>query len=212
MLVPAIKVDIDKKVPSGNLAVMLLAAVTFAVQFRFDSHAWYLNGLVLRHWSVLPVFGYMWLHMNAPHVIGNLVTLWVFGRKVSTMIGNALYVLMYVLAGIGSAIAHVLYDGRPVIGSSGAIMGVFGIYVVVCFTQFGRIGPWLTLLWFLATLWAGVVGGFPDAYMSHIGGFLSGLAIGVFLVGFGVVDCRHVDPGLVRLLRVESSAAAAGRA
>jgi membrane associated rhomboid family serine protease len=105
--------------------------------------------------------------MTMAHLVGNLVTLWVFGRYVCPNMGNVPYALAYIAAGLGAGLVHIAYDGRPVIGASGAIMGVLGLYVVLCFEQFGRLGPWLILVWFLATLAAAVIGGSPDAYAAH---------------------------------------------
>jgi len=161
----------------GNYAVMLAATCAFAVQMLFDPGANYLSGFVLQKWSVAGLFGHMWLHMTMVHLVGNLITLWVFGRYVCPKLGDVPYALAYITAGLGAGIVHIAYDGRPVIGASGAIMGILGIYVVLCFDQFGRSGPWLILVWFLATLAAAILGGSPAAYMTHIGGFLSGMAL-----------------------------------
>lgn len=168
----------------GNYAIMLAATCAFAVQTLLDPGAHYLSGLVLQKWSLTGLFGHMWLHMTMVHLVGNLITLWVFGRYVCPMLGDVPYALAYITAGLGAGLVHIVYDGRPVIGASGAIMGILGIYVVLCFEQFGRCGPWLILIWFLATLAAGIIGGSPDAYMSHIGGFLSGMALATCLTLF----------------------------
>jgi membrane associated rhomboid family serine protease len=162
----------------GNYAIMLVMTCAFAVQMLLDPDACHLRGLVLRNWSVAGLFGHMWLHMTMVHLAGNLVTLWVFGRYVCPELGNWPYALAYVVAGLGAGIVHLACDGRPVIGASGAIMGILGIYVVLCFGQLGRLGPWLILIWFLATFAAGLVAHSPEAYLSHIGGFVTGMTLG----------------------------------
>jgi len=161
----------------GNYAIMLAATCAFAVQMLFDPGAHYLSGLVLQKCSAPGLFGHMWLHMTTVHLVGNLLTLWIFGRYVCPKLGDVPYTLAYVTAGLGAGLVHIAYDGRPVIGASGAVMGILGVYVVLCFEQFGRLGPWLILTWFLATLAAGVIGDYPAAYMAHIGGFLSGMLL-----------------------------------
>ncbi len=175
----------------GNYIIMLAAACVFALQILLDPGAYYLRAFVLQKLSVAGLFGHMWLHVTVAHLVGNLITLWVFGRYVCPTLGGVPYALAYITTGLGAGLVHVAYDGRPVIGASGAIMGVLGIYVVLCFGQFGRLGPWLILVWFLATLAAGIAGGYPAAYMAHIGGFLSGmmLAAGVtiYRMAFGSV-------------------------
>lgn len=196
------KMSGTREVPFGNYGVMLLATIIFAIQMTLDPQSRYLNGLVLQGWSACALLGHMWLHMSVSHIGGNLITLWIFGNKVSTRVGNSAYPLIYVAAGLGAAVAHILYDGRPVIGASGAIMGVLGVYVVLCFAHFGRLGPWLVLTWFLATLCAGTIGGSSAAYMAHIGGFLSGMMLAVLLLIVGAVSCDSVDPGLLRIVKL----------
>ena len=135
----------------GNYVIMLAAACAFAVQMFFDPGARYLTGFVLERLSMAGLFGHMWLHMTMAHLVGNLITLWIFGHYVCPKLGDVPYALAYITAGLGAGLVHIAYDGRPVIGASGAIMGILGIYVVLCFDQLGRLGPWLILIWFLAT-------------------------------------------------------------
>ena len=156
--------------------------------FLFDGGSQYLNGLILNHWSLTSIFCYMWLHANFVHVISNLIALWIFGRYVCLLIGNANYPLAYLFTGIVSAVAHIIYDGRPAIGASGAVMGILGMYVVLCYGNFGRSGPWLILVWFLLNLTAGMTGYLPSAYMGHFGGFISGIALAAVLISFNIVE------------------------
>ena len=70
------------ELPGGNYIVMMLATVTFAIQIIGDPRQQFLNVYILRHLTFSSIFGYMWLHMNMPHILGNLITLWIFGRHV----------------------------------------------------------------------------------------------------------------------------------
>ncbi|MBN2594462.1 MAG: rhomboid family intramembrane serine protease [Sedimentisphaerales bacterium] len=190
-----------QKFPGGNYIVMMLATVTFAIQMLGDPGQQYLNGFVLKHSTFSSMFGYMWLHMSMVHIVGNLITLWIFGRMVSLKISDASYVLSFILLGIGAASVHLYYDGRPTIGASGAIMGVLGMYVVLCFRQFGVLGPWLILIWFLLNLAAGIIGSYPTTYMAHAGGFLTGMFLATLLVIFKVAECDDTGLSLLRIIR-----------
>ena len=185
------------ELPAGNYVIMVLATCMFAVQMRLDPGARHLSALVLEKGSVPGLFGYMWLHMTPIHLIGNLVTLWIFGRYVCPQLGNVIYAVAYVVIGVAAGLVHILYDGRPVIGASGAIMGILGMHVVICFRQFGRLGPWLILMWFLATVGAGLMGDYPDAYMDHAGGFVSGMLLALCLVILRAVKLDRTDPLLL---------------
>lgn len=187
--------------PASNYFVMMLASVTFAIQMICDPKQQYLNGLILERLSFSAVLGYMWLHMSGTHIVGNLITLWIFGRYVSLKMGNVNYLLSYVCLGIAAAAVHVLYDGRPAIGASGAIMGVLGMHVVLCFRRLGALGPWLILVWFLLNLAAGIVGGFPTTYMAHVGGFVAGIILANVLILLDIARCDDTGPSLLRILR-----------
>jgi membrane associated rhomboid family serine protease len=171
----------------GNYVIILAVTCAFAIQMFFDPGAHYLDGMVLKKFSAAGLFGHMWLHMTAVHLVGNLVTLWVFGRYVCPKLGDLTYAVAYVVSGLGAAMVHLAYDGRPAIGASGAIVGILGIYVVLCFDQFGKLGPWLILVWFLATLGAAVVRGAPETQVAHIGGFLTGMGQGVCVLVYRAV-------------------------
>jgi membrane associated rhomboid family serine protease len=190
-----------QEMPAGNYIVMMLATVTFAIQILGDPKQQYLNGFILKQLTFSSIFGYMWLHMSMAHIVGNLITLWIFGRRVSLKISDASYVLSYLLIGIAAAAVHVYYDGRPTIGASGAIMGVLGMHVVICFRQFGILGPWLILIWFSLNITAGIIGGYPTTYMAHAGGFLSGMILATLLVIFKVAKCDDTGKSLLRIIR-----------
>jgi membrane associated rhomboid family serine protease len=190
-----------QRLPGGNYIVIMLATVTFAIQMLGDPKQQYLNGFVLKHLTFSSMFGYMWLHMSMPHMVGNLITLWIFGRKVGLKISDASYVLSFILLGIAAATVHLYYDGRPTIGASGAIMGILGMHVVLCYRQFSVLGPWLILLWFLLNLTAGIIGGYPTTYMAHAGGFLAGMFLATLLVILKVAECDDTGPSLLRIIR-----------
>ncbi len=178
--------------PVGNYLVMLLIIVTFALQFVYDGGQQYLNGLILNNWSFTAIFSYMWLHAGVMHVAWNLAALWVFGRYVCLRIGNVNYPLAYLFVGIISAVVHIVYDGRPAIGASGAVMGILGMYVVLCFGRLSWLGPWLILVWFLLNLTGGVAGSLPVAFLAHIGGFLGGVALAGVLILFRIVESENM--------------------
>jgi membrane associated rhomboid family serine protease len=191
-------------IPFGNYIVILLACITFALQFLYDYKAEYLTGLVLENWTIKAFFGHMWLHGNLLHIISNLVFLWVFGRHVCRRIGNANYPLAYIFVGLAGALAHMLYDGRPAIGASGAIMGILGMHLVICFKHFSPAGPWIILVWFLLNLMIGATNYFPNAdiaYMAHIGGFFAGIVLANLMVMLDIAENNDCDPALIRLLQ-----------
>lgn len=180
-------------IPLGNYTVMLLAALTFLLQFLFDANQQYLTGLILQDWSFTAIVGHLWLHAGLVHIISNLVVLWIFGRHVCRRMGDANYILAYFFVGLASAVVHIIYDGRPAIGASGAIMGILGLHVVLCFNRFGILGPWIVLVWYLLNITAGIIEATPTTHFAHVGGFLGGIILAWALVILKVVE-REEQP------------------
>ena len=74
------------------------------------------------------------LHAGFLHLGGNMLFLWVFGRAVEDRIGHVLYLVFYLVAGAAAGLAQAFVAGPremvPLIGASGAIAAVLGVYFV----------------------------------------------------------------------------------
>lgn len=91
------------------------------------------NDWALAHnnFSVVRVFSAMFLHANIFHIFGNMWFLWLFGAGVEGRLGHLKYLLLYLAAGVAGNVLHdaaagVLRPDMPVLGASGAVMGVMG--------------------------------------------------------------------------------------
>ena len=189
------------KLPIGNYMVMLLMSVVFAVQFLGDPHQIYLTGLILKNASLKAFLGHFWLHTGLLHIVSNLLLLSVFGRHSSIKIGNAKYFLLYIVLGFTAAYAHVLLDGRPVIGASGAIAGVMGMAVVLSWRKFSPLGPWLVLIWLAVSVVAAIDCNSSGAHTAHIAGFVMGMILATMLIIFNQADNTDTCDSLMRVLR-----------
>lgn len=80
-------------------------------------------------------FTSMFMHSDMWHVLGNMIFLWTFGRRVEDACGPWRYLLYYLLAGMVANIGSVLLNpsvvDRPGIGASGAIAGIMGAYLLM---------------------------------------------------------------------------------
>ncbi|MBC7807491.1 MAG: rhomboid family intramembrane serine protease [Akkermansiaceae bacterium] len=77
---------------------------------------------------------YFFLHANLFHLLGNILTLWVFGPAVEGRVGHGRFVALFAATGVFSGFFQVLVAGvlNPesfVVGASGAIMGLIGAYL-----------------------------------------------------------------------------------
>ena len=144
--------------------------------------------------DVAGLFGALFVHASWLHLIGNLAYLWVFGISVERKIGHGYFLLAFLLLG---ALANLLMAiqtpqlAQPVIGASGAVSAVIGIYLGM-FPN-GRIGLWLPLglylqfaripallvigSWFTLQLIYTVFGPVSGAiaWWTHVAGFVAGL-------------------------------------
>jgi membrane associated rhomboid family serine protease len=145
--------------------------------------------------AFFPIFTSMFLHSGFLHIAGNMLFLWIFGDNVEDYFGHFPYLLFYLACGIGSGLAHIIFNfhsSLPALGASGAISGVMGAYIVLfprarvltlVFIFFIPIPAFIILgYWFLLQFVAGVssVGAAATggvAWWAHIGGFLMGMAI-----------------------------------
>lgn len=76
----------------------------------------------------------MFLHGGLDHLLGNMLALWVFGRRVEDACGPWRFLTFYLFAGTLAHVFFVLvqYDSIiPGIGASGAIFGLMGAYLVL---------------------------------------------------------------------------------
>ncbi len=91
----------------------------------------YLTFLKGQFWRV---FSYMFLHGSPFHILFNMLMLWMFGSEIEDLWGSRRFVVFYILCGAGSGLFSILSlfnqvsSLTPVIGASGAVLGVLTIY------------------------------------------------------------------------------------
>lgn len=139
----------------------------------------------------------MFLHGGFMHLAGNMLFLWIFGDNLEDKMGHGGFLVFYLLAGVGAAMAQVLaapWSLTPIVGASGAIAGVMGGYlllfprakvdIIFIFIIFFKIFPvpaWLSLgVWFALQLYNGIgadAAGSGVAYWAHAGGFIIGVVL-----------------------------------
>ena len=140
----------------------------------------------------------MFLHGGIAHLLGNMWFLWIFGDNVEDEIGRVKFAVFYLLCGVAGAAAHVAVNAQssiPMVGASGAISGVLGAYLVLHpsarIKMFAGIRFIQLPAWFYLLLWMGLqvvavsqaskIAGMGIAYWAHIGGFVAGMFLSVFV-------------------------------
>ena len=128
----------------------------------------------------------MFLHGDLRHLMGNIFGLVIFGLLLEKVIGYKKFLIVFFITGIIAGISALfLYD--RVLGVSGALFGVIGALTALRPRMFMYI-PGLTYLPMIVAAFIYLLldlGGlfYPTntANLSHIGGLISGILIGIFL-------------------------------
>ena len=138
-----------------------------------------------RQWWRLIAAGF--LHADLIHIAFNLYAFHGLGRLMERFFGAKRFLAIYGLSLLGcSALVTLFSDLRtPTVGASGAIMGVLGALVIYFWTyrdllvggrgflsQLGRVA--------LINIGIGLLPGI--SWWGHLGGFLTGLAVGALLL------------------------------
>ena len=181
--------------PWANLAILTLNTLLFVLLLSDALPEEWFDRMVLSDWSPIGLLGHQFLHAGFGHFLGNMALLWVFGNALSGVMHDHDFALSYLACGVFAAALHLMLDGSPAIGASGAISGVMGMYLAVyprnevtCFMWLFR--PWsfelkgyiLVIGWFIWDLISALRHLPGIAYWAHVGGALAGFGIGLLLL------------------------------
>ena len=160
------------------------------------------------------------LHAGLLHLIGNMIFLLVFGSRVNALIGNILTVAVYPLLAVFAALFHLAamtnQPYHPMLGASGAIMGLAGMYFVffplhkmhilawyrlgfmfrfqLSVKIFAIRGFWVVLFYIGLDVLYTAFGAKDDvAHWAHLGGFITGMVVAVGLMMTRLVNARGAD-------------------
>ncbi|MEQ9112088.1 MAG: rhomboid family intramembrane serine protease [Rhodospirillaceae bacterium] len=145
----------------------------------------------------MTIFTSMFLHGGWLHLGGNMLYLWIFGDNVEVSMGRGKFLLFYLACGLAAALTQSLaapMSTVPMVGASGAVAGVLGAYFMLHPFANIRVLVWLIIFFFMINVPAWIVLGFwflgqlisqvganpgePGvAFLAHIGGFITGLAL-----------------------------------
>ena len=133
------------------------------------------------------------LHGNWLHLIVNMAVLLFVGSQVERVIGGSAMLFAYIVGALVACAAQYAVEPMsiiPMIGASGAISALFGLYALFFgrpkqVTRNMRANRWIHVLWLLATWvllqWAaGFVAGGQGILLAtpaHIGGFIAGILL-----------------------------------
>lgn len=193
--------------PWANYLLVALNLLFFYLLVSNTLTDYWIHQMILDSWYAYALLGYQFLHGGLWHLLGNMVFLWVFGNAIAGVMNNFLYFALYLIMGVLAGCVHLLLDGAPAVGASGAVSGLIGFYVAVypvnrihCFYfiiirlgLFDAPGFWLIIAWFALNLYSALHGGGQVAYWAHIGGAVAGFLLGLLFIKQGWVDIGDYD-------------------
>jgi rhomboid protease GluP len=130
------------------------------------------------------------LHAGIVHLAFNMLGLWEAGKQLCRLLGNPQFLLIYLAAGLCASAASLHYAAQHSVsvGASGAIFGVLGALLAASWHYRHIVPPanlrrlWIGLGFFIGYSLLHGLGQRNVDNAAHIGGLLSGTALGLVLL------------------------------
>jgi membrane associated rhomboid family serine protease len=153
----------------------------------------------------------LFLHSDVMHLLGNMVFLFLFGFALEIAIGRATFLVLYLVSGLGGTLlywASVMGTDHGLLGASGAVSGLMGMYIAVYGMR--RIRFFYNVLFLtghvrapaliIFPLWVGyeLIGAYYAndrvAHWAHAGGLLFGFVLLAVWMRVGLaIDRDYVE-------------------
>ena len=170
--------------------VLMLLAIRTSWGIGLFNELLLVPGQVLRG-HIWQLFTYMFLHSPSlerflflplpTHLVFNMLILWMMGREVELSLGSATFLRLYFLCGLAAGLCS-LFMGSPVLGASGAVLGILAVYgslfpdrIILAFFFIPMKVKYF--IWVVAAidLLGAIRGGGNIAHLAHIGGLFAGI-------------------------------------
>ena len=125
-----------------NFAVLFIQILDAIIASRTEAGEPYFRylfalnpALVIQRGFIWQFFTYMFLHSFDPfHILLNMLCLYFFGTDIEAAVGRKKFLHLYFLSGVIGGLAQFLFnikDNTPIVGASGAVMGVLVAFAVL---------------------------------------------------------------------------------
>ncbi len=173
--------------PLVSWGIIAVCAVVFVLQFALGSDQ------VITYFGMWPVaiasdgewyrlVTSVFLHAGILHIAFNMYVLLVLGPPLERALGHLRFLVLFLLAGLGGAVASFAFSAPTTIsvGASGAIFGIMGALVVA-----GRRLRWditQVVVLIAINIVIGFVFGSGIDWRAHLGGLVTGAAVAALMV------------------------------
>lgn len=118
------------------------------------------------------------LHGGIMHLALNMLALWMLGPALEQAMGKLPFIATYIVTALAGSVAVPLLGSNSwVVGASGAIFGLFGVYIGLQ-RVVGKVDMSLLVIVGINLAYGFFVSGV--AWQAHVGGLIAG-----FIIGFG---------------------------
>jgi rhomboid protease GluP len=194
-------------------ALILVNLIMFGVEILFGGAT---NDLTLHRLGALEpdavIFGHeywrlltaLFLHYGVLHLGFNLYALYLLGPGLERIVGAFRFLFGYLVTGLGSSAFVVilrllnLTEADKLVGASGSVMGVIGISagLLLRHRQTPLAGQRLRKIMLIVVLQTIFDLSTPQVSLAaHLGGFMTGVAVGLFLAGSRSVAGKNYPAG-----------------
>jgi membrane associated rhomboid family serine protease len=183
------------------MAANLLVFLVFNFRSDYGTEIVWDVGLVASEVRTGSLFTHMFFHANWFHLVANMFYFWFFGRNVERRLGPYFLTGTFILSGLFAGYLQCLVESElevPMIGASGAVMGILGAYLLLfprrkiecAYTvifQTGMVkviaGIFIFIYFAIDLLLALTVkSATGTAHWAHVGGFALGAGVAYLLV------------------------------
>jgi rhomboid protease GluP len=148
--------------------------------------------LYLREFQYRNLFTTVLLHGDFPHLMANCFWLYLIGRRVESYLGHVrFFILYFISAAFGNLLVMKYFYNSDIVieGSSGAVFGLFGAYMILYpyaefeiwplsnFSSKGNPSAYTVLGIMYSLQFRGFYNNYDPAALDHLGGFLMGAFI-----------------------------------
>ncbi|ANE53541.1 hypothetical protein SY85_16055 [Flavisolibacter tropicus] len=129
------------------------------------------------------LFTSMFMHIGVIHLLLNMYGLFMVGAYLEPMLGARTFSIAYICTGIAATLVSIEWHDSNMVGAgaSGAIFGMFGVFLALLLTNLIPAKPRKEMLTSISILVGyNLINGLKDGVdnAAHVGGLISGLVAG----------------------------------
>lgn len=186
----------------SSIALILWALYPDSIKYFALNPANILHGKYI--WTLIT---HMFVHGGIGHLLVNMIVLFSLGGLSEKILGRKRFLWFYLISGLFAGLLSVVLSGffgygvwervfggadLFMVGASGAIFAIAGLYVVllprlkfmIIFLPFFSFPAYIIIPGALVVMWGlSIFAGWPIGNVAHFGGFLSGIVYGLYLKG-----------------------------